>query len=144
MPLITLTPHIHSTLNTHTLSHSHISLSLSNTLIPQTTNTPTFFHHQVHTGAPIAIPSVATRCSRRPRHIHTNCEGARKWKIAPIECRLWHSQGIQARSWVSVGEFRRIVIGFKCLQEMRSQVPVSRLCLRRLSRWKESVGLYFG
>ncbi|MED6187908.1 hypothetical protein PIB30_081039 [Stylosanthes scabra] len=43
---------------------------------------------------------------------------ARKWRIAPIECRLWHSQGIQARSWVSAGEFRRIVVGFKCLQEV--------------------------
>ncbi|MED6189158.1 hypothetical protein PIB30_093095 [Stylosanthes scabra] len=75
------------------------------------------FHRQLDTGAPIAIPSVATRCSRRPRHVHTNCEGARKWRIAPIECRLWHSQGIQARSWVSVGEFWRIVVGFKCLQE---------------------------
>ncbi|MED6148350.1 hypothetical protein PIB30_052425 [Stylosanthes scabra] len=145
MPIMTLISNTHSTLHTH---HSHPSLSrlylpLKHSHLHKTTNTLTFStanctpelrspFRQWLLVAPVIlvmyIPIV-------------------KWRIAPIEYRLWHSQGIQDSSWVSVGEFRRIVVGFKCLQESSllsftlfiEPISVLRVTLRESKR---HVGAY--
>ncbi|MED6176220.1 hypothetical protein PIB30_085993 [Stylosanthes scabra] len=56
----------------------HSLLSLSLILSLSLNSRPTHTHksdHNLHSGAPIAIPSVATHCSRHSRRAHTNFEG---------------------------------------------------------------------
>ncbi|MED6116781.1 hypothetical protein PIB30_103394, partial [Stylosanthes scabra] len=107
---------------TYTLSHSHtfnphLSLnSLSLSLNSQPTHTHKF-DHNLHSRAPIAIPSVATRCSRHSRPAHTNFEGTRKGRIASVRVACNILKEIQARSWVGFGKFWGTVVVTKCLQE---------------------------
>ncbi|MED6165081.1 hypothetical protein PIB30_096190 [Stylosanthes scabra] len=110
MPLITLNTSHHYTQHSLTLTLTFLSPSqiLSFTKPPTQTHFPTPYAHQSSDRHSISGYSLLSSFS-----------SSKEVRIALIGCRLWHSQGIQARSWVTVGELRRTVIGFKCLQEVR-------------------------